>query len=374
MDLAGWLVATSWRQGFCSLPRPPGGRGGPLRHGPDRGGAGTDGGRLTPRPSGAAGRRVDTDRAAVPHGHGPLALRPRPPRPPAIGRQPWRHCVRHTASLLSSVPAAARPPGRHGPANPHPPRRQGHHGGVGSRPTYGLTKREAEVLVEVAAGCTNREIAANLFISESTAGVHVSNILGKLGVSTRTEAARLGARSGPGRRPRRQGGRPRPGRGGRSRRGSVARGGVQQCRVRHGRRIARPDHALAPVGGRRGGESWPLVKKLKPSYAPSPFNQPYWIHMSPGKNTSVTGPCQAPSSFSMRTSETGGPSWCAWSPRRCCSGWSSMLACSRSPASCSSWFVVSAAGIGRTAPCCEPARHRLRALGCPVVAGAGRVD
>jgi DNA-binding CsgD family transcriptional regulator/tetratricopeptide (TPR) repeat protein len=55
---------------------------------------------------------------------------------------------------------------------------------------YGLTPREREVLALVAAGHTNREIAAALFISESTAGVHVSNILGKLGVSTRTEAAR----------------------------------------------------------------------------------------------------------------------------------------------------------------------------------------
>jgi DNA-binding CsgD family transcriptional regulator len=56
---------------------------------------------------------------------------------------------------------------------------------------YGLTRRELEVLAQVAAGRTNREIAEELFISESTAGVHVSNILGKLGVSTRTEAARV---------------------------------------------------------------------------------------------------------------------------------------------------------------------------------------
>jgi DNA-binding NarL/FixJ family response regulator len=47
------------------------------------------------------------------------------------------------------------------------------------------------VLAAVAAGRTNRQIAETLFISESTAGVHVSNILGKLGVSTRTEAARV---------------------------------------------------------------------------------------------------------------------------------------------------------------------------------------
>lgn len=56
---------------------------------------------------------------------------------------------------------------------------------------YGLTRREREVLAEVATGRTNREIAEVLFISESTAGVHVSNILGKLSVSTRTEAARV---------------------------------------------------------------------------------------------------------------------------------------------------------------------------------------
>ena len=60
-----------------------------------------------------------------------------------------------------------------------------------SETAFGLTRREQEVLAEVAAGRTNREIAENLFISESTAGVHVSNILGKLGVSTRTEAARV---------------------------------------------------------------------------------------------------------------------------------------------------------------------------------------
>jgi DNA-binding NarL/FixJ family response regulator len=54
---------------------------------------------------------------------------------------------------------------------------------------FGLTRREREVLARVAAGRTNRQIAEELFISESTAGVHVSNILAKLGVSSRTEAA-----------------------------------------------------------------------------------------------------------------------------------------------------------------------------------------
>jgi ATP/maltotriose-dependent transcriptional regulator MalT len=60
----------------------------------------------------------------------------------------------------------------------------------------GLTTREREVLKLVAEGLTNRRIAETLFISESTAGVHVSNILGKLGVASRTEAATTAARLG----------------------------------------------------------------------------------------------------------------------------------------------------------------------------------
>ncbi len=48
----------------------------------------------------------------------------------------------------------------------------------------------------VAQGRTNRQIADELFISENTAGVHVSNILGKLGVSGRTEAAAVAVRAG----------------------------------------------------------------------------------------------------------------------------------------------------------------------------------
>ncbi len=53
----------------------------------------------------------------------------------------------------------------------------------------GLTPREREVLALVAEGRTNRQIAQALFISEKTASVHVSNILAKLGVANRAEAA-----------------------------------------------------------------------------------------------------------------------------------------------------------------------------------------
>ena len=59
---------------------------------------------------------------------------------------------------------------------------------------FGLTRREREVLALVAQGRTNRQIADELFISENTAGVHVSNILGKLGVASRTEAAAVAVR------------------------------------------------------------------------------------------------------------------------------------------------------------------------------------
>jgi DNA-binding CsgD family transcriptional regulator len=61
---------------------------------------------------------------------------------------------------------------------------------------FGLTTRELEVLEHVALGQTNREIAAELFISARTAGVHVSHILEKLGASTRTEAATAAHRLG----------------------------------------------------------------------------------------------------------------------------------------------------------------------------------
>ncbi|MEU6480540.1 AAA family ATPase [Streptomyces sp. NPDC047017] len=58
----------------------------------------------------------------------------------------------------------------------------------------GLTSRERDVLRLVALGRTNRQIAEELFISPKTASVHVSNILGKLGVSGRGEAAAVAHR------------------------------------------------------------------------------------------------------------------------------------------------------------------------------------
>jgi DNA-binding CsgD family transcriptional regulator/uncharacterized small protein (DUF1192 family) len=60
----------------------------------------------------------------------------------------------------------------------------------------GLTARELEVLRLVAEGHSNGEIAERLFISRKTASVHVSNILGKLGVTTRGQAAAVAHRLG----------------------------------------------------------------------------------------------------------------------------------------------------------------------------------
>ena len=54
-----------------------------------------------------------------------------------------------------------------------------------------MTPRELAVLELVSKGLTNREIAASLYMSPSTAGVHVSNILRKLGAKRRVDAAGL---------------------------------------------------------------------------------------------------------------------------------------------------------------------------------------
>ncbi|MGW0801627.1 helix-turn-helix transcriptional regulator [Nonomuraea sp. NPDC002799] len=66
----------------------------------------------------------------------------------------------------------------------------------GTQKDGGLTAREVEVLRLVAEGLTNREVAERLFIAQKTVSVHVSNILGKLEVSTRTQAAAAGRERG----------------------------------------------------------------------------------------------------------------------------------------------------------------------------------
>jgi DNA-binding NarL/FixJ family response regulator len=65
-----------------------------------------------------------------------------------------------------------------------------------TEPGFDLTDREREVLLLVAAGKANKDIAADLYISERTARTHVSNILTKLGLASRTQAALWAVREG----------------------------------------------------------------------------------------------------------------------------------------------------------------------------------
>ena len=58
-----------------------------------------------------------------------------------------------------------------------------------------LTCRELEVLRLVAQGCSNKEIAHHIHVSEETAKSHVSNILSKLGARDRTQAVVVAASS-----------------------------------------------------------------------------------------------------------------------------------------------------------------------------------
>ncbi|MEU0929112.1 MULTISPECIES: response regulator [Streptomyces violaceusniger group] len=59
-----------------------------------------------------------------------------------------------------------------------------------------LTSRERDVLILVAQGCSNQEIADELIISERTARTHVSNVLRKLQLTSRTQAALVAVRQG----------------------------------------------------------------------------------------------------------------------------------------------------------------------------------
>jgi DNA-binding NarL/FixJ family response regulator len=61
---------------------------------------------------------------------------------------------------------------------------------------FALSERERDVLVLLAQGASNREIASRLFITEGTAKNHASNILSKLQAENRTQAADIAKRHG----------------------------------------------------------------------------------------------------------------------------------------------------------------------------------
>ena len=64
------------------------------------------------------------------------------------------------------------------------------------RPATGLTARENEVLVHLARGLSNQQIASALVVSRKTVSTHLEHIYSKLGVSTRTQAALFAMRAG----------------------------------------------------------------------------------------------------------------------------------------------------------------------------------
>ena len=140
------------------------------------------------RPGGVAGRA-----AAVRRAHRGWRCR-HGPGPPGRGARPRRRSRRGPRGARHGTPSRPR----------SGPRRSSRRAGAASRPVpdpagrgcrqradpaSGLTARELEVLALLAEGRTNREIGEALFISPKTASVHVSNLLMKLGVANRTEAA-----------------------------------------------------------------------------------------------------------------------------------------------------------------------------------------
>jgi DNA-binding NarL/FixJ family response regulator len=73
----------------------------------------------------------------------------------------------------------------------HPPA-----GGLPTPPGGALTERESEVIVLMAQGLSNREIASQLFVTEATVKTHVNNVFGKLDVNDRASAVAWAFRAG----------------------------------------------------------------------------------------------------------------------------------------------------------------------------------
>jgi DNA-binding NarL/FixJ family response regulator len=108
----------------------------------------------------------------------------------------WR-AARDTTSRLRAAPlsAALDDLARRARLDPGNGNRGGHgHESGDTSPLAALTNREREVLSLLATGMSNREIGTELFIAPKTVSVHVSNILGKLGAASRTEAAAIAHR------------------------------------------------------------------------------------------------------------------------------------------------------------------------------------
>ncbi|MFB9246833.1 AAA family ATPase [Sphaerisporangium melleum] len=104
-----------------------------------------------------------------------------------LGAAPLRHALADLGRRARFPSSSQSRPAVHSEATPSSPGTPGT--ASDDRPQIALTGREREVLALVATGLSNREIAERLFIAHKTVSVHVSNILAKLGVSSRTQAA-----------------------------------------------------------------------------------------------------------------------------------------------------------------------------------------
>jgi DNA-binding CsgD family transcriptional regulator len=99
-------------------------------------------------------------------------------------REVVRETIRETV-VLKEVPVFADSPAA-GPFVPNAARQQ----------TLGITAREMEILTLVAQGLSNREIAAQLFVSENTVKTHCARAFDKLGAARRTQAVQRGKELG----------------------------------------------------------------------------------------------------------------------------------------------------------------------------------
>ncbi len=119
----------------------------------------------------------------------------RPRRRPSPAGPGWTWRAARTGRPRTATPGRPHRPAPGGPAAG----RAGEHAAgepADELARFGLTDREREVLLLLADGRSNPEIAQALFISPKTASVHVSNILAKLGVGGRVEAAAVVHRLG----------------------------------------------------------------------------------------------------------------------------------------------------------------------------------